>query len=176
MDVSKLKPFDGKTVKAGTKLVWVGYSGVPIEREYVAGPDLEGLVVCKGMQGNYKMHIVRELCMVPLCVVEGTPVYPGDTLYIAEDGANCASVKRGDAFAVECAAGDPGYFTGTSNGKQWYIHTDNLTPVKPKVKKTAWMNVYNTIHMGSTVHPTKTAADSHAGAARIKCVEISWEE
>jgi len=47
--------------------------------------------------------------------------------------------------------------------------------VPTPVKKSGWMNVYSG-ECASAVHKTREHADKYAGATRVKCVEVFWEE
>ena len=58
----------------------------------------------------------------------------------------------------------------------WKIDTDQLIEVKPRHKRTAWLNVYED-HAGGALK-SKEDADRCAGYGRIACikVELDFEE
>lgn len=78
---NKLRPFDLEAAKSGELMQY--FAGGDI-CTLVAGPDAYGCVcVSKGGVDKLRLIVypVESLRMVPLCWVEGKPVYKGDVLY-----------------------------------------------------------------------------------------------
>lgn len=98
---------------------------------------------------------------VPLCEVEGKPVYPGDVLY-----QNTPSLP-GERIVV--SGNEAGVFDdkGRWNGR---LH---LTWTPPKQKKEMWVNVYP--EGEGYGYPTKEKADQVASSDRIACVRLEYE-
>lgn len=98
---------------------------------------------------------------VPLCEVEGKPVYPGDVLY-----QNTPSLP-GERIVV--SGNEDGVFDdqGRWNGR---LH---LTWTPPKQKKEMWVNVYP--EGEGFGYPTKEKADQVASSDRIACVRLEYE-
>ena len=67
-------------------------------------------------------------------------------------------------------------FTWPSDGHITYDENcGDLIEVKPRIKRTAWLNVFP---VNMAMYPDKEKADHYAGSARIACVkvEIDCEE
>ena len=93
-----MKPFNLELAKAGHPMYHGHKSGMKFT--WVAGPDYNKAVCVRHEYGSLYLFDTHHLFMDPLCEIEGKPVYPGDTLYITEDNASHAKVKRGDTFKL----------------------------------------------------------------------------
>ena len=111
-----MKPFNLELAKAGHSLL----SGSN-KYSYLAGPDPEGYVAVRSESGSIYIRHKNRLYMAPLCMIEGKPVCPGDTLYIAKDDATYAEVKRGDTFKPTT------YDDAYLYNDDWKIHTKVLS-------------------------------------------------
>ena len=109
---TNMKPFNLKLAKAGHSLLFRNS-----KYSYLAGPDPEGYVAVRSELGSICVRHEDQLCMASIGEVEGKPVYPGDTLYITENNASHAKVKRGDTFKPTA------YGNAYLCNDDWTIHT-----------------------------------------------------
>lgn len=110
------------------------------------------------------------LFMKPLCWVECKPVYKGDVLYHVSAGR--LVIHDTHHSSIDDLQTDQGP-----------CHSSNLTWTKPRVKREGWVNVYavSSIEASAsalTSHAYSTIERAHAGAGadRLACVRIEWEE
>lgn len=72
------------------------------------------------------------------------------------------------------------FYTWRSNGKFFsdVKSEDDLIEVRPRIKRTGWVNVYPSMQYGSAMFWSKSDADVHAHTGRLACVkvEIDCEE
>lgn len=92
-----------------------------------------------------------------------------ETRIYATDGG-----KRGDEVHGAYNTGEFGWwpFTWSKDGKAFPYqreHNLDLIEVKPRIKRTVWMNVYRE---HEATHPCKHIADSHAEPDRLACIPI----
>ncbi len=52
------------------------------------------------------------------------------------------------------------------------IHSYDLVEVKPRIKRTYWVNVFNTPKGVGFLHVTKADADGYRNSPRLACVKI----
>lgn len=168
-DYSLLRPFDLEAAKHGEPIMEIDFSWPII----FCGTTTNGQVIFVEYSdksgGNQEVDDTR---MAPLAWVEGKPVYKGDVLYqyYAQDHKN-RLVTISNIFTN----GIGNYLTFTEGGN-WAMdgNTSKLTWNKPKVKKSGWMNSYESGE--NYVYPTKDRADAMATHSRKACIEILWEE
>ena len=159
-DYSLLRPFDLETAKRGEPIMEIDFSWPII----FCGTTTNGQVIFVEYSdksgGNQEVDDIR---MAPLAWVEGEPVYKGDTLY---SNIGPRIVVGSDMEYLRCVVNteDP-----------WELFkASSLTWNKPKVKKSGWMNSYDSGE--HYVYPTKDRADAMATHSRKACIEIFWEE
>jgi len=102
--------------------------------------------------------------------------------------------KRGrevKIYATDCGGSHPIHGAILKNG-EWHVvcwtkkgllynemvSTDDLVEVKPRIKRTHWLNIYPEGGSCDFLHYSKNEADENAGNYRIACVkvEIDCEE
>ena len=174
-DYSLLRLFDLEAAKAGEIVQWYQDNST---LEYIGPSTSLGEAGCfkwlsgEDTTGTYEGYKAEQLRMAPLAWVEGKPVYKGDVLYqyYAQDHKN-RLVTISNIFTN----GIGNYLTFTEGGN-WAMdgNTSKLTWNKPKVKKSGWMNSYDSGE--NYVYPTKDRADVMATHSRKACIEILWEE
>lgn len=166
-DYSLLRPFDLEAVLNGESICY-SYSETKVY--YITGPDAAGHIAYETQKNRLYTGHIDDFRMVPLCWVEGRPVYRGDgPLYDKYDGVK--------VFAEgECNNGAQVRYGGACIG------TDLLTWTPPKVKREGWVNVYKSIK-SAVIHLTKQEADMYAtnyhgkiDPDRVACIRIEWEE
>lgn len=169
-DVATAKNGDLCTDSFNRSLIWIGacqsnsnYSVVEVT-PIGCLPSLEYV-------GNYELKIA------PLCIVEGKPVYIGDSLYIKD-------IKLVDVVTGKKSNGESALLTFKNSGDCSANNKyNNLTWDKPKKKKSGWINVYkfnNTTLTSEVIY----ASQHQAEASRIGIdsnnivytIEIHWEE
>ena len=174
-DFSLLRPFDSDAVRNGEKICW--YSDGEIPKYFILTPGGSILANFTDDPNAENIWPSERYRMVPLCWVEGKPVYKGDVLYHPSDNPPVAYIV--DAYDGEqdhlffeglsrCAATKPKYMT-------W---------APPKVKREGWVNIYPdeecVVGMDrEAAGPYPTEKDADNGAVldrRIACVRIEWEE
>ena len=165
-DYSLLRPFDLEAAKRGEAITSiVGYDGKPVW-EYVAGPDSSGLFILKVIKSDIFTSpcVTEKLRMVPICWVEGKPVYKGDSLWHATAVKVTASHNLWDnPEGFICTDGD-------------YVCAESLSWAPHKAKKReGWMNVYKDTSI-RVIYDSIEEADFNASKNRVKCVHVTWSE
>lgn len=167
-DYSLLRPFDLEAAKRGEPIMGIDLSWPLI----FCGTTTNGQVIfveyADKSGGDQKVDDIR---MAPLAWVEGKPVYKGDVLYqyYTKDHKNrLVTISNIFTNGID-------YLTFIEGGN-WAIdgNISKLTWNKPKVKKSGWMNSYDSGE--HYVYPTKDRADAMATYSRKACIEIFWEE
>lgn len=171
-DFSLLRSFDLEAAKRGELVCFytnghkAKYFGESVHREGDLCIQWLETVDCVE-SGKFAMLEANLLRMVPLCWVEGKPVYKGDVLWHTI-GKYFVTVENPiDAKAFRCEKGTFGY--------------QYLTWTPPKVKRDGWVNIYWTATDAycartSGVYPSESEATANAQCGRIACVRIEWEE
>lgn len=184
-DYSLLRPFDLEAAKAGELLFEIYMHGSKVKTDedigtYIAGPNNLNEYVISYPTNGYVTYTfsIKDVRMAPLAWVEGKPVYKGDTLYW-----NNKSRYPGAVFTVGSKIVFEQLISGKTVMSDGTVYPDdnesgmlaiNLTWNKPKVKKSGWMNSYDSGE--HYVYPTKDRADVMATHSRKACIEIFWEE
>ena len=144
-DYSLLRPFDQNVVTKGDMLMDISDGKL---ETFLLGPDAAGDIITENSRGMFYMSHQSWWKIVPLCWVEGKPVYPDSVLYCKNTGQQYLGKDIGDVSAY--------------------------TWLKQKQKKTAWVNIYP--NENYFIYPTKKDANNAKGPTRIACVQIEWEE
>ncbi len=177
------RKFDPTTAKHGDQLLMKNSFMELTDLTFIAmsindsGRDRS--VICENRDGIRYANI-SGLFIKPLAMVEGKPVYKGDSLYH----------KNSKKFGrVDGVGSDSSYVKQTIDGDSISLDSkiSNLSWEKPKVKKTGWINIYNAKNCATganqqpnevSKHPFKTEQEADEGKIhdRIACVQIEWEE
>ena len=184
-DYSLLRPFDLEAAKAGAPLfeIFMHPSTVKTDEEigtYITGPNNQNEYITSYPPNGYVVYkySIADVRMAPLAWVEGKPVYKGDILYW-----NKKTSYPGAVFTVGSKIIYETLISGKTVIPDGTVFPDdnesgmlaiNLTWNKPKVKKSGWMNSYDSGE--HYVYPTKDRADAMATHSRKDCIEIFWEE
>lgn len=131
---------------------------------------------------EYKVSDLSVLRMLPLCWIEGKPVYKGDVLWRKDKYTDEVIQVTVESFVEQ---------KYTNIGKHAFLNFEGdidtrldfafstLHWEKPKVKvqKEGWMNIYHAegIWRSKAVFATKEMADEYATGDRIDCVKVQWE-
>lgn len=164
-DYSLLRPFDLEAAKAGGRMLnrtW--FDGVCT---YIAGPDANGWIATENEKGIFIFSAQTNLLMLPLCWVEGKPVYPDTTIERADNG-----------WLVKWSADGKGWQDGAGN---W---SDGEMGFKVQWRRpkpvTRWLNVFATDYAVGrakqyhALHTSRADADSACThELRIDCIEIT---
>ena len=151
-DYSLLRPFDLEAAKGGVKMC--DRFNLKKTHTYVAGPDSGGWIVTKNENGIFIFSTETNLFMLPICWVEGKPVYPDTPMEREDNGWPVAWSVDGNAWQD-----DGGNWSDEGGG--FKIRWPRPKPVK------RWINVYP-----NTGYDTKAAADQEEVFGRIACIEI----
>ena len=158
-DLSKLRPFSPEEAKAGGLMCDVSRVGGAYT--YIAGPDAGGWIATENEKGIFIFSAVTNLFMLPLCWVEGEPVYPGDVL---------EHTRLGEVVAKGLHASQGMIVVEKYDG----LALENLAWPRPKPVK-RWINIYAGTYSPSVeveLHPSKEVADQRAGLRCLSCIEI----
>lgn len=168
-DYSLLRPATIEYIKAGGKICWAE-DGDIAETFFTKDGKL---VTCFSGETQAGIWSSSEVEMyfkqVPLCWVEGKPVYKGDVLY----GIDSCS----DLMYIAKEYSDGVLYTEDNDTDAYCEVPENLTWTKLVTKKKYWVNIYEDVFgYGDTVycvkHETKEMADASVIGERIACVEI----
>lgn len=174
-DYSLLRKFDLEAAKRGELMCNVqGEGKFKLKRYTMNAND----VVVEVTLEDSRWCEPRYLRMLPLCWIEGKPVYKGDVLWRKDK-------DNGEVTQVTVKAFVESEYTGIQFLKfEENVDTrldftwSTLHWEKPKVKvqKEGWMNIYPVeFTCGAFVYKTKELADINASRTRIDCVKVQWE-
>lgn len=158
-DLSKLRPFNPEEAKAGGLMCDVSRVGGVYT--YIAGPDAGGWIATENEKGIFIFSAQTNLFMLPLCWVEGKPVYPGDAL---------EHTRLGEVVAKGLHASQGMIVVEKYDG----LALENLAWPHPQPVK-RWLNVYaGTYAAGAdaNLYLSERIAEQFAGLRRLACVEI----
>ena len=157
-----LRPFDLEAAKRGEKIC----SLFGEDADFI-GMKLDGRVVFE-VDSLICDCLICMLRMLPLCWLQGKPLYKGDTVYFTEDGSEHVA----ESFNGE-------YIVCNQGLNEFVIHPDYASWDKPKIKKQYWVNLYKdesyTYDLIGQAHSSKELADRLADDDRVACVAIELE-
>lgn len=173
-DYSLLRPFDLEAAKAGALL---GDAVGSPTWEYAAGPDSSGnisvIIIKTGLFAEPSP--TRVFKMVPLCWVEGKPIYKGDVLYYIN--------QPGRKFTANGITQDGTLINERGHGEN--IACLTWGPPKRKVKKQGFINIYPaSAHHGinalassdQVIYFDKDHANINAREGRLFCATVEWDQ
>ena len=159
-DLSKLRPFNPEEAKAGGLMCDVSRVGGAYT--YIAGPDAGGWIATENEKGMFIFSAQTNLFMLPLCWVEGEPVYPDTPMERADNGWPVKFDKAGNDWQDESG-------NWSADGLGFAIRWPYPKPVK------RWLNVYaGTYAAGAdaNLYLSERIAEQFAGLRRLACIEI----